>query len=67
VDTQQREPLNRSQNAIRAAAQHMHNAALRLADDPAALARAARIVRAGLLRGHLTKADLNGPIVQPPP
>jgi hypothetical protein len=64
VDTQKREPLK--QNAIRAARAHMHNSALRLADDPAALARAARIVRAGLILGKLTPADLDGPIVQPP-
>jgi hypothetical protein len=40
------------------------NAALRAVDDPAKLARAARIVRAALLRQKLTLADLEGDIVQ---
>lgn len=43
----------------------MTRAARRAADDPVALAKAARIVRAGIERGHLTEDDLRGPIVQP--
>jgi hypothetical protein len=41
----------------------MRNSALRALDDPAQLARAARIVRAALERGALSKQDLDGPIV----
>jgi len=41
----------------------LRNAALRATDDPATLARAARIVRAALERGRLSAADLNGEIV----
>lgn len=41
----------------------LRNAALRATDDPATLARAARIVRAALERGRLSAADLNGQIV----
>jgi hypothetical protein len=44
---------------------HLRNAALRAVDDPATLARAARIVRAALARQRLTPADLVGDIVQP--
>jgi hypothetical protein len=65
VDTQKRETL-RKQSLALATEAHMRNAAIRLADDPAVLARAARIVRAGIERGHLTPADLDGPIVQVP-
>lgn len=48
-----------------ATAGHMKAAALRAADDPAVLNRAARIVRAAILRKRLTLADLQGDIVQP--
>jgi hypothetical protein len=41
----------------------MINSALRAIDDPLVLARAARIVRAAILRGKLRPADLDGPIV----
>lgn len=37
---------------------HMHNAALRAVDDPAKLARAARIVRVALDRRLLTIEDI---------
>ena len=43
---------------------HKRNAALRAVDDPAQLARAARIVRAALARRVLTPADLQGDIVK---
>lgn len=43
----------------------MTNAAVRAVDDPAQLARAARIVRAALARQVLLPADLQGDIVQP--
>jgi hypothetical protein len=42
----------------------MRNAAIRAVDDPVTLAKAARIIRAAIERGRLTKADLDGPIVQ---
>ena len=48
-----------------ARAAQLHNAAVRAADDPAALARAARIVRAALARRALTLADLQGEVVKP--
>jgi hypothetical protein len=48
-----------------ATAAHMQNSALRAVDDPAQLAKAARIVRAALARRVLTPADLRGPIVKP--
>jgi hypothetical protein len=57
--------LTRQQIAAKATRERMKHAALRAADNPLVLARAARIVRAGFERGHLTKADLDGPIVQP--
>ena len=44
---------------------HKRNSALRAVDDPAQLARAARIVRAALARRVLTPADLRGEIVKP--
>jgi hypothetical protein len=44
---------------------HLTNAALRAVDDPATLARAARIVRAALARHALTPDDLTGDIVKP--
>jgi hypothetical protein len=50
---------------IKAHEARKRKSALRAADDPAELNRAARIVRAGIERGYLTKADLDGPIVQP--
>jgi hypothetical protein len=48
-----------------ATAGHMRRAALRAVDDPATLAKAARIVRAALARRVLTPRDLTGEIVQP--
>lgn len=42
----------------------MRGAAERAVDDPLALQRAARIVRAALARQALTEADLHGPVVQ---
>jgi hypothetical protein len=45
--------------------EHMRRSALRLVDDPAELAKAARIIRAALERGRLTPDDLQGEIVQP--
>jgi hypothetical protein len=41
-----------------ATAEHQRRAALRAVDDPAALARAARIIRVALERQTLTVADL---------
>jgi len=38
--------------------EHMHRSAHRAVDDPAQLARAARIVRAALARNRLTLDDL---------
>ncbi len=55
----------RARNAALATAAHQRNAALRAIDNPRELARAARIVRAAIERGKLTKADVDGPIVQP--
>lgn len=54
-----------SNRTAAARAEHLRIAAVRAVDDPIVLARAARIVRAALERGKLTKADLDGPIVQP--
>ena len=45
--------------------EHKRRSALRAIDDPAQLAKAARIVRAALERGRLTPDDLDGDIVQP--
>jgi len=42
---------------------YLTNTAMRAVDDPVALAKAARIVRAALERGKLSKADLDGPVV----
>lgn len=42
----------------------LRNAAERAVDDPVALNRAARIVRAALARQALTEADLRGPVVK---
>jgi hypothetical protein len=39
----------------------LHNAAVRALDDPIALARAARIVRAAIERGRLTPDDITPP------
>lgn len=47
-----------------ATAGHMRAAAIRAVDDPAQLAKAARIVRAALARQVLTEDDLRGEIVQ---
>lgn len=52
-------------NAAKASQVRRRNAALRAADDPDSLARAARIVRAAIHLGHLTLTDLDGPIVPP--
>ena len=43
----------------------LRNAALRAVDDPAQLAKAARIVRAALARRVLTPKDLQGDVVKP--
>jgi hypothetical protein len=48
-----------------ATATNMRTAALRAVDDPASLAKAARIVRAALERGRLGPDDLRGDIVKP--
>jgi hypothetical protein len=45
--------------------EHMRRSARRAVEDPAQLAKAARIVRAALERGRLTPDDLQGDIVQP--
>jgi hypothetical protein len=45
--------------------QAMVNAAVRAAEDPLALARCARVIRAALLRGLINSAELSGPIVPP--
>ena len=42
---------------------HMRLAAIRCAQDPPMLAKAARTVRAGIELGLLSRADLDGPIV----
>ena len=47
-----------------ATATNMRTAALRAVDDPASLAKAARIVRAALERGRLGPEDLAGDIVK---
>ena len=49
----------------RATEAHIRNTAIRAVDDPAQLAKAARIVRAALQRGRLTSDDLTGDILQP--
>jgi hypothetical protein len=67
VDTTQRTPLRAKPDITSAHEAHLCNAALRLAGDPAQLARAARIVRAAIQTGKLTPADLDGPIVQAAP
>lgn len=54
-------PARRTEAAITARKQA---AALRAVDDPAVLARAARIVRAAIQRQRMTLDDLQGPIVQ---
>jgi hypothetical protein len=48
-----------------ATAANMRTAAVRATEDPASLAKAARIVRAALKRQALTLADLEGDIVKP--
>jgi hypothetical protein len=64
--TQRKEnPLSRKLIAAKATRERKRCAALRASDDPERLAMAARIVRAAIERGHLDKADLDGPIVQP--
>lgn len=49
----------------KALAEHQRQAALRAADDPAKLARAIRVVRAALERGHLTRPELTAALRQP--
>lgn len=51
--------------AVPARVGNMRNAALRAVDDPVVLARAARIVRAALVRKALTHDDLDLEIVHP--
>lgn len=43
----------------------MERTAMRAVDDPAKLAKAARIIRAGIARGKITPADLEQPIIHP--
>lgn len=57
-------PDGRARTAV-ARSTAMRNAAVRAIDDPAQLARAARIVRAALARRILTTDDLAGDVVQP--
>ena len=54
-------------NAAKARKQRKRNAALRAAQDSVVLAKAARVVRAGIELGLLTLADLDGPIVPESP
>ena len=51
-------PMPVSERLVRARAVNERNAAVRALDDPAKLARAARIVRAALERQRLTLDDL---------
>lgn len=53
------------QRTEKARNEHLRRAAIRALGDPIELARAARIVRAGITRGVLRPADLSGPIVRP--
>jgi hypothetical protein len=61
VNTQTR--LSRKQLAANATRERMRCAAQRAAEDPVVLAKAARIVQAGIESGKLTPSDLAGPIV----
>lgn len=58
-------PEVRAARTAKARTTQMTNAAVRAVDDPAQLAKAARIVRAALARRVLTESDLRGDIVQP--
>lgn len=51
--------------SVPARAALLEKSAIRALDDPVALARAARIVRAALARRRLSTADLEPPIVRP--
>ena len=57
--------MSKSQSLALARDARRRNAALRATDDPVVLAKAARIVRAAIERGRLSKGDLDGPIVRP--
>jgi hypothetical protein len=59
--------MSTSQSMALARDARRRNAALRATDDPVVLAKAARIVRAAIERGKLSKSDLDGPIVRPEP
>jgi predicted component of type VI protein secretion system len=54
-----------SSRTAAARAAQMHNAALRAAEKPDQLAKAARTVRAAIDRGKLSTADLTGEVVRP--
>ena len=54
----------RRRNVVIARDEFLRKSADRAVDDPATLARAARIVRAALARQVLTPEDLQGPIVK---
>jgi hypothetical protein len=52
---------SRPPRTANATEKNKQNAAIRAVDDPAKLARAARIVRTALARGRLTLDDLASP------
>jgi hypothetical protein len=54
-------PRNTPEHTAPGRAAMLRNAAVRALDDPIALARAARIVRAALERGRLTPDDIQPP------
>ena len=58
-----RQRAARKRNVVKAQAAVLRNAAERAVDDPATLARAARIVRAALARRVLTPEDLLDDVV----
>ncbi|MEV6890345.1 hypothetical protein [Kribbella sp. NPDC051137] len=64
-DRRPESPEDRAARTSNARRSLMTKAAVRAVDDPAQLAKAARIVRAALARRVLTEADLRGEIVQP--
>ena len=57
--------MTRTVDTAPARAAMLRNAANRAVDDPAQLAKAARIVRAALARRVLTPRDLTGEVVKP--
>jgi hypothetical protein len=54
-------PAATPETLAKARDEHLRRAAVRALNDPIALARAARIVRAALERGRLTPEDLTPP------